>query len=202
VLLRAGKLPAADDEITAAIEASSRFGAAEIAASHEVAARIALARHNADAALRHADAVQNAAPAMPMRAFVQGQVLAANGETEEASRVLRGAAAMLRQHDATLEGLQLALGRTLMALDQREDAETAFRAELTSFPRNTAAYTDVVQLLHDTDRDDEAGKVVTSLLTATPTPEGYATAAEVRSDARSRFPLESAPARLARVKPR
>jgi len=214
-LLRAGRTAEAETQIAAAIESASRFGAEEIAAAHAVAARIALARDQPDAALEHADMVQKANPSIPMRAFVQGQILAKSAETEEAARVLRGAAAMVRQHDSALEGLQVALGQVLVTLHEAQAAEAAFRSELEDFPRSIAAYTELAELLHAADRDDEAATLADALLIASPTPDGYAAAAkvwmllgetaraaEVRADARTRFPAESALGRLARVKTR
>jgi tetratricopeptide (TPR) repeat protein len=217
-LLRAGRLTDADAEAEIAIRTAADFGAAEIAASHDIAARIALARSDPDAALAHADAVQSANPSMPMRAFIQARLLAADGQDadrEEAVRVLRGAVAMVRQRDGALEGLQLALGQALAALDEPEPAEAAFRAELEDFPRSVTTYSELVQLLHGTDRNDDAAHVIDGLLAMVPTPEGYAAAArlwtalgetaraaDVRSDARGRFPSEAVPARSARVTPR
>jgi uncharacterized protein HemY len=129
--------------------------------------------------------------------------------------VLRGALAMVRQRDGALEGLQLTLGQTFAALAQPEPAEAAFRAELAEFPRSITAYSELVQLLHAADRNDEASGVIDALLATVPTPEGYATAArlwtalgetaraaDVKSDARARFPTESSPARTARATPR
>jgi len=214
-LLRAGKTAEAEAQIAVAIEAASRFGAEEIAAAHAVAARIALAREKPEAALEHADAVQKANPSIPMHALVQGELLAKNGDTEEAARLLRGAAAMVRQHDRALEGLQVTLGQVLATLKETQPAEAAFRAELADFPRSIAAYTELAQLLHAAGRDEEASALAETLLMASPTPDGYAAAAkvwmllgetaraaEVRADARTRFPAESAPGRLARVKTR
>ena len=214
-LLRAGRTAEAETQIAAAIESASRFGAVEIAAAHAVAARIALARDQPDAALEHADMVQKANPSIPMHALVQGELLAKNGDTEEAARLLRGAAAMVRQHDRALEGLQVTLGQVLATLKETQPAEAAFRAELADFPRSIAAYTELAQLLHAAGRDEEASALAETLLMASPTPDGYAAAAkvwmllgetaraaEVRADARTRFPAESAPGRLARVKTR
>jgi tetratricopeptide (TPR) repeat protein len=214
-LMRAGRLADADAQAEIAIKASEDFGAAEVAASHDLAARIALARSDPDTALAHADAVQSANPSVPMRAFIEGRLLSASGgpeNLEKAARVLRGALALVRQRDGALEGLQLALGQTLAALDQPEAAEAAVRAELLEFPRSVTAYSELVQLLHAADRNDEASGVIDALLATVPTPDGYAAAArlwtalgenaraaDVRSDARGRFPAESTPVRTARA---
>jgi hypothetical protein len=122
---------------------------------------------------------------------------------------------MLRQHDVALEGVQLTLGDVLLTLDRPVDAETAFRAELTDYPNSVAAFSGLARALHASDRLVEAGQTLDALLTAAPTPDGYAAAiklytafgnaaraAELKSDARGRFPAESSLARAARVRTR
>ena len=118
---------------------------------------------------------------------------------------------MLRQHDLALEGVQLALGEVRLSLEKPADAEAAFRAELTDFPNSVAAYTGLAKALYAADRLSEAEQTVTALLASAPTPVGYAAAirlystfgnaaraAELRSDARGRFPAESSLARSER----
>ena len=201
--------------IDLALEAAARLGPSEIASVHEVAARIAVAQDSAEQADTHAAAVQAARPDVPMRAFVQGWLLARAGNNEEAERVLIEAAAMLRQHDTALEGVQLTLGEVRLALEKPADAEAAFRAELTDFPNSVAAYSGLAKALYASDRLPEADQAITALLASAPTPVGYAAAvrlystfgntaraAELRSDARGRFPAESSLARSERVKQR
>ena len=197
--------------IDQAIEAAARLGPAEIASVHEAAARIAVAQDAAEQADKHAAAVQAARPDVPMRAFVQGWLLARAGNNEEAERVLMEAAAMLRQHDTALEGVHLTLGDVRLSLEKPADAEAAFRAELTDFPNSVAAYTGLAKALYASDRLPEAEQTITALLASAPTPVGYAAAirlystfgnaarvAELRSDARGRFPADSSLARSER----
>jgi tetratricopeptide (TPR) repeat protein len=200
--------------IALAIEAAAVLGPTEIAAVHEAATRLALARGDAGQAEKHAEAVQAARPEVPMRAFVQGWLLAEAKNEAEAERVLQEAAAMLRQHDVALEGVQLALGQVLLALERPVDAEAAYRAELTEYPTSVAAFSGLAKALHASEKLAEADQAITMLLASAPTPEGYAAAirlytafgnsaraAELRSDARGRFPAEFSLARAGRVKP-
>lgn len=205
----------AQKRIDLAIESAAVLGPTEIAAVHEAATRIALARGDAEAAEKHAEAVQAARPEVPMRAFVQGWLLAEAKNEAEAERVLQEAAAMLRQHEVTLEGVQLTLGQVLLTLERPVDAEAAFRAELTDYPTSVEAFSGLAKALHASDKLAEAEQTIATLLTSAPTPEGYAAAiklqtafgnparaAELRSDARGRFPAESSLARVGRVKSR
>ena len=205
----------AQKRIDLAIESAAVLGPNEIAAVHEAATRIALARGDAEAAEKHAEAVQSARPEVPMRAFVQGWLLAEAKNEIEAERVLQEAAAMLRQHDVALEGVQVTLGQVLLTLDRPVDAEAAFRAELADYPTSVAAFSGLAKALHASEKMAEADQTIETLLASAPTPEGYAAAitlytafgnparaAELRSDARGRFPAESSLARAGRVKSR
>jgi len=191
------------------------LGPTEIASVHDAATRIALARSDAEQAERHAEAVQAARPEIPMRAFVQGWLLTKAGDNAEAERVLQEAAAMLRQHELPLEGVQLTLGEVLLSLERPADAEAAFRAELTDFPNSVAAYSGLAKALYASEKLTDADQTLTALLESVPTPEGYAAAiklytafgnparaAQLRSDARGRFPAETSLARAERVRTR
>ena len=85
--------------------------------------------------------MQSADPAIPMRPFVQGTLLVEAGRFEEAVPVLQEAAAMLHQHESTLEGLQASLGEAFSHIDRPEDAEAAYREELRAFPHSIGAFT-------------------------------------------------------------
>jgi len=202
-------------QIDRAIEAAAVLGPTEIASVHDAATRIALARSDAEQAERHAEAVQAARPEIPMRAFVQGWLLTKAGDNAEAERVLQEAAAMLRQHELPLEGVQLTLGEVLLSLERPADAEAAFRAELTDFPNSVAAYSGLAKALYASEKLTDADQTLTALLESVPTPEGYAAAiklytafgnparaAQLRSDARGRFPAETSLARAERVRTR
>ena len=199
-LVRTGHPDEARLQADLAIALAQPHGARAIAEAHEVAARVALARKDPDAALEHADAVQAADPTVPMRPFVQGTLLVDAGRFDEAVPVLQEAAAMLHQHESTLEGLHASLGMALSRVEQPMEAEVAYREELRAFPHSIVAHTGLAMLYTATKREADAVEVMDDLLASTPTPEGYAAAARlwtavgqrsraeaVNSDARARF---------------
>lgn len=209
VLSRTGDAAEAQGQAELAIALSTPLGPPEIALSHEIAARLAVHRGDRDAALAHADEAQAANPTLPVHAFIEGSLLAAGGAHDEAAATLRKAVALLRQHDLQLEGLQVVLARSLLALDLPDEAEAAFRDELEAFPQNVDAYAGLALLLGERDRVEERDAVIADLLSAVPTPDGYAAAARVwttlgeraraervRSDAQARFRPEPAPSRV------
>jgi len=200
--MRAGLLDAAQQTSLEAVmlaeaDETDTRGRAE---AHEVAARVALARLDADAAVAHAEAANEADPAMPVPQFVRGRLLYQQGQYEEALAAFRQADAALREHGRTMADLHLYLGESLARLEQYAEAEIQFREELLAFPRNTQAYASLAMVYRAANRDDAVEDVLTELVAATPTPEGYAVAARLwtalgdrsraealTSDARTRF---------------
>jgi tetratricopeptide (TPR) repeat protein len=195
-----------------ALELAARFGAAELALVHEAAARIALAAQDEVTALRHAESAQAAAPVRPVRAYIDGLLLAMRGDDVAAATVLQEGAAVMRQHDVDLEGLHLALADVLLRLGRYPDAEAEFQAELESYPRSVAARSGLASAQHAGGKTAEALATVDALIAAMPTPDAYAAAIRLltafgetsragalRSAARERFPLETAQARTARA---
>jgi arylsulfatase A-like enzyme/tetratricopeptide (TPR) repeat protein len=211
-LLRVGRLEDARAQADLGIELAALHGSREIAAAHAVAARVALAMKDPEAAVRHADAVQAAEPAIPMRPFVQATLLIEAGSYAEAVPMLEEAAATLRQHGTTLEGLNLQLGSALVQLDRLKDAEAAYRREMLEYPHSVAAYEGLAAIYRKSGDVPGTAAIVDELLLAAPTPEGYAAAVRIwtslgqssraealRSDARARFRQDpSRPRALAR----
>ena len=170
------------------------------AAAHEVAARAALARHDAAAALSHAEAAQAADATLPLLPFVRGRLLLDEGMNDEALRALSEGAKVATERGRPVEELQASLGDAFMRLDRAADAETAYREELLAFPYSLRVYAGLVTLFHASSRDAEIAPLIDDLVTALPTPEGYATAVRLwtivgdrahadalRAEARSRF---------------
>jgi tetratricopeptide (TPR) repeat protein len=188
-LAAAGRIPEARGQVATALELAR--GGADLAATHQTAARVALAIGDTAAALQSADAAQAADPALPMRAFVEGRLHIADGRYEEAAAVLEDAAALLSQQDAALEGLQLSLGEALTALDRLEDAEAAYREEIRRFPHGLDAYTGLARLYAASRPLEDTQVIVGELLTAIPTPAGYAAAARILTDLGQRARAEA-----------
>ena len=199
-LMRAGQADAAQEQANEAIALAKSGDARQRAAVFETAARVALARKDGEAAIRHADAAHDADPAVPMPAFVRGRLFYEAGDYAKAADALEEAVKASADRNAPLAELHLYLGESLAHLDRYPEAEAQYRAELRSFPRNIQAYTSLAMLYRASNRDAAAEDVLNELVSATPTPEGYAVAVRLwtilgertraealRSDARTRF---------------
>jgi tetratricopeptide (TPR) repeat protein len=199
-LLKAGKTDAATEQAAIAVMLAESEGPFEIFAAHETAARVALSRGDAEAALRHAEAGHDADSTMPIQEFVQGRLLYDEGKYAEAAASLQQAAASLTEHRRSIADLNLYLGESLARLDRYDEAESHFRRELQDFPRSIPAYTSLAMLYRASNRDAAVEDVLNELVASTPTPEGYGVAARLwtilgdpsraealMSDARTRF---------------
>ncbi len=199
-LMRAGQTELALEHAEAAVALAEKDDAPALAAAHVMAARVALARKDADAATRHAEAAHAADPAMPILPFVRGRLRYEEARYEEAAAEFQQAETALRASGARLSDLHLYLGESLAHLDRYREAEVQFREELIAFPRNIQAYASLAMLYRASNRDEAVEDVLNELVAATPTPEGYGVAARLwtilgersraealRSDARTRF---------------
>ena len=208
-LMRAGRLDAAREQVDAGILLARRGSVAEQAAAHEMAARVALAAGDADAATQHARDAQSADEERPVPQFVRGRLLYAEGDYAGAAAAFAEAVAATPAGVAPMADLHLYLGESLTQLDRYGDAEEEFRQELRAFPRNLQAYASLAMLYRASNRDDAVEDVLNELVSGTPTPEGYAVAARLwtilgdptraealKSDARARFRGDPLPALL------
>jgi Flp pilus assembly protein TadD len=199
-LLRAGDVEGAAEQADVAVALAERDeDPGTRASAHDMAARVALARKDPDAAVAHAEAAEAADPTMPVLALVRARIRFDEGNYEDAVAELQQAARDGEEHDALPE-LHLTLGEALVRLERYEDAERQFREELIAFPRNLQAYSNLVMLYRAMNRDADVELLLTELVATTPTPEGYAVAARLwtvlgdarraealKSDARTRF---------------
>ncbi len=199
-LLHVGRTADAAVEADAAVMLATMVPAPRAAAAHAIAARVALAQKDADAAMRHAAAAEKADPTLPMQNYVRGRLFFDEGKFDEAVAPFEDAANAARKSGAALPDLHLYLGETLTQLERPGDAEPEFREELRAFPHNLQAYASLAMLYRASDRDAEVEDVLDELVESTSTPEGYAMAARLwtalgersraealRSDARTRF---------------
>ena len=149
------------------------------ASAYDLAARVALAQNDFEAARIHADAAERADAELPMRRFIDGQIFYAEGRYEEALTAFEEAAAVASQHGHLVEDLELSLGQTLERLDRYEEAEEHFRTEIRTFPRSIHAYSGLAMLRHVSNRTGLVEETLEELTEAIPTPEGYETAAHL-----------------------
>ena len=200
VLVRAGQLDEARDRAALAVALAEHRDARARAVAYETAARVALAQDESAQAEIYAEAAQHEDPAVPMMPFVRGRLLHAGGRYEEALTAFEEAAAVASQHERPLRELHWYLGDTLARLDRHADAETQFREELRAFPRSIRAYSSLALLYRVSNRPGGVEDTLDALIEASPTPEGYDTAARLwtiageperaatlRADARARF---------------
>ena len=199
-LIRARRVDDALEQVDEAIALAKTGEPVTRAAAHELAARIALARNDPDAAIMHAKAAQEADPALPVELFVRGRLLYNDAKYEEAAAAFQEAATMARAQKRNIPDLHLYLGESLAHLDRYADAEAQYREELKAFPRSVDVYSRLAMLYAATKRQEAVEDVLNELVAATPTPESYAAAARLwmivgdpsraealRADARARF---------------
>jgi tetratricopeptide (TPR) repeat protein len=179
LLLRANQPEEALPYVTLATALADHHDSRSRASAYELAARVALARNEFDAARMHADAAERADAELPMRRFIDGQIFYAEGRYEEALTAFEEAAAVASQHGHLVEDLELNLGQTLERLDRYQEAEERFRTEVRTFPRNIHAYSGLTMLYHVSNRAGLVEETLEALTEAIPTPEGYETAAHL-----------------------
>ncbi len=200
VLMRAGNLDEAQQQADAAVVAAEKGAPARIAAAHEVAARVALLRHDAEGATAHAAAVRAADPTLPVPQLVKGRLLFDEGQYEAAAAAFQEGVAVLREHGTSLADLHRLLGEALTHLQRYTEAEMEFREELRAFPTSIPTYSSLALLYRASNRDEEVTRTLDELIEAAPTPAGYSAAARlwtvlgdrsraeaVRADAQVRF---------------
>ncbi len=209
LLLRASQPEEALPYATVAAALADHHDSRSRASAYELAARVALALDDLEAARMHADAAERADAELPMRRFIDGRIFHAEGSYEEALTAFEEAASVVGQHGHAVEDLELNLGQTLERLDRYQEAEEHFRTELRTFPRNIHAYSSLTMLYHASNRPALVEETIEALTEAMPTREGYETAAnlwtivgepsraaDVRSEARLRVRGDASPARL------
>ena len=182
------------------------------AAAHEIAARVALARDDFEAARTHAAAAHAADPHLPMPQFVTGLIAYNDGKYEEALAAFKDALATV-QPSGSMADLHLNLGNTYARLDRYMEAEVEFQEELRAYPHNIGTYASLAMLYRASNRQQAVEQVIGDLVEAAPTPEGYSMAARLwvivgergraealRSDARRRFRGDPSLALLGRAR--
>jgi len=170
------------------------------AAAHEMAAQVALAQDEFDAATQHAAEAKTADPRIPMPQIVAGSIAYNDGKYDDALTAFKEAAATLQASGLTLADLHLNLGNTYARLDRYAEAEAEFQEELREYPHNIGTYASLAMLYRASNRQQAVEQVIGDLVEAAPTPEGYSMAARLwvivgergraealRSDARRRF---------------
>jgi choline-sulfatase len=180
VLLKERRLEDAHARATEAVAVLADSDGRTRAAAHELLARIALLRRNADEARDEAALAEQADPGLPMSAFVEARLLYDQGKFEDALPEFEKAVAAAAKPGATpIFELHYFAGDTLVRLDRQTEAEAAFRRGLVSFPQNVRARAALATLYHATGQPEAAATAIADMLRVVPTPESYALAARL-----------------------
>ena len=200
-LVKLKRVDEAREQAAVALTVASEKDRRPRAAAHELLARLALAKHDAETAREEAALALKADPAFPMPHYVEARLLYDQGKYDEALALFERAAAALEKPGAPpIAELHFYLGDILIRQERTAEAEAALLEELRAFPQNLRARGALALLYHADGRSDEASGAVSDLIRAIPTPDGYATAArllttfgdrkhaeELRADARRAF---------------
>jgi arylsulfatase A-like enzyme/cytochrome c-type biogenesis protein CcmH/NrfG len=211
-LVKLRKFDEAREQATLAAQVAPERDRRSKASAHEVLARIALARHNADTAQEEAALARQADPAFPLPLYIEGRLLHDLAKYDEALPLFEQAIAQLKKPAAApIAGLHFYTADTLTRLERDAEAEAEFLEELRLFPENIRARSGLATLYHAGGRSEEAATAVTDMIRAVPTPDSYALAARllttfgdrkqadaVRADARRAFADTSRRARSSR----
>ncbi|MDE3154561.1 MAG: sulfatase-like hydrolase/transferase [Acidobacteriota bacterium] len=170
------------------------------ATAHALIAKIAMAEGNAALANQEAAAAEQFDPTLPMKAYIAARLLYNQGKYAEAVPLFEQALAAVKKRSTQIPELHFYAGDSLARLDRYAEAERQFREELHYFPQNIRAYASLAMLYRAAGNDAASEQSIQALLTASPLPESYATAAKlltvfgepqkaaaVREEARRRF---------------
>ncbi len=171
-LLRLGRVDEAEKHAMLAVSVAP-------AGAHELLAKIALARHDRQAALREAKLAQDADPTLPMPLYVEGLLLYNEGHYAEALAVLLRARQQLEGRTLQMNDLNYYIGDSLARLERYAEAEPYLLQEIRVFPYNTRARAGLAMLYRAMGRDAESERAIDELLRIAPTPEGRSLAAQL-----------------------
>ena len=209
-LLKLRRLDDARDHAQQAADIAPAANRHARAAAHEMLAKIALARHDPDAARDEARLARDADPTLPLPLVVDARLSYDEGRYEDALPLFERAIGELKKGGALpIAELHFYAADTLARLERNEEAEGEFLEELKYFPQNTRARAGLAMLYQAGDRFDEAERVLSDMIRITPTPDSYALAARlytmfgnrrqaeaIRAESRRAFPPVKAPTRV------
>jgi tetratricopeptide (TPR) repeat protein len=181
-LLKLRKPDEAREHAQLAVEVAAPSDPRSRASGHEMLARIALARHDADAAREQAALAHEEDPALPLPLYIDGRLLYDQGDYGGALSLFRQAIAELKKPSPRrIADLHFYTGDALGRLEQYGEAETELIEEITSYPLNTRARGALAMLYQAGGKPDAAARVLDDMLRVTPTPEAYALAARLQT---------------------
>jgi len=176
-LLKLRKLDEARDHAQLAVDVAAPADHRARASAHEMLAKIALARHDTEAAREHAALAREADPTLPLPIYIDARLLYDQGKYADALPLFMQAIAELRK-SGTLQITELHFyaGDTLGRLERYQEAEAEFLEELKYFSHNTRARGGLAMLYQASGQPDAASRVLNDMTRGTPTPESFALA--------------------------
>ncbi|HEY2151154.1 MAG TPA: sulfatase-like hydrolase/transferase [Vicinamibacterales bacterium] len=179
-LLKLRKLDEARDRAALAIEVAAADDHRSRASAHEMLARIALAKHDADTARAEAAQAHEDDPAFPLPDYIEGRILYDQGKYADALPLFEKASADSKKPDAVpVAELHFYTADTLARLERYPEAEAEFGQELRFFPQNTRARGSLAMLYQADGRPTDAEQALTEMIRIVPTPDSYALAARL-----------------------
>ena len=196
-LLKQRKVEDARALATRAEEVAADSDRRSRAAAHDLLARIALARHDADGARQEAALAHKADPRMPLLAFIDARLLYDQGRFEEALPLFEQS---LEEHtkagNIPLADLHYYAADAYARLERYDDAEAQFTAELRDFPYHLRARAGLATLYHTMGRNADAARAIGEMTDILPTPESYTLAAKLWATIGNRLQAEAVRAEL------
>jgi choline-sulfatase len=179
VLLTMHRLDEAEDFGMRAVDAAGSAQRA-LAEAHEVLTRIALTRHDADAAREHAQASRKADSSSVLPLYVDARLLYEEGNVADAlMRLEKAVAALKKDQSSPPAGLHYLTAEALIWDDRPAEAEAHLLEELREFPHDLDARAALAGLYHSGGEQERAVEVVADLVRITPTPDAFAMAAKL-----------------------
>jgi arylsulfatase A-like enzyme/Flp pilus assembly protein TadD len=179
-LLKMRRLDEAQAHAERAVGVSNEVDVRSRAAVHELLARIALARHDTEAARREAERARRVDPTFPLPSYIEARLLYDQGKYPEALPLFEQTIIALQpSRGLEITDLHFYTASTLVRLKRYPEAESQFLDELRYFPHNTRARAGLATLYQASGRPDRAERVIGDMMRITPTPDAYALAARL-----------------------
>jgi choline-sulfatase len=176
-LLKLRKLDEAREHAQLAADLAAPANKRSRAAAHEMLAKIALARHDPDAAREQARLAREQDPALPLPIVVDARLLYDDGRYADALPLFQQAIGELKKSGTLpITELHFYTADTLGRLERYDEAEAEFLEELKVFPQNIRARAGLAMLYQANARPDEAEQALNDMTRISPTPESFALA--------------------------
>jgi len=147
--------------------------------AHQLLAQIYLARKEYAKARQETQLADEVHPGRASTMLLQARVQMESGDPESALKTIDRAAATLQARGSKpVPKLNFFRGDALARLGRADEAETAFRQEISLFPTDPQAYKNLILLYVVEGKNREATELIFALEKAAPTPPSYLAIAE------------------------